>query len=292
MKKAILKKAVFAATVLLLMAGVLGCSSKKDGKNPSAKNGVQLVKAVTNGSLAPYMYLNEKDELTGTDIEIVKEVFKRLPQYELQIDIADALQGVLSGQYDIAVNNYGYSKARGESYYYSLPYKTTYNVYIQRPGDKPLTSLKDISERNYKIELNAGGLTASALETWNEQNPNSKINIVYTDVDFMTRFQHVIDGVSGLAIDDGPILDTLLGKFGMVGKLVGNEIDPDTEDFLYPQNNTYFLLTKDEKGRAIRDAITPVLKEMKADGTLTKITRQFLGKDESPKDQYMQNPLN
>jgi len=53
-----------------------------------------------------------------------------------------------------------------------------------------------------------------------------------------------------LAIDDGPILDTLLGKFGMVGKLVGNEIDPDTEDFLFPHNNTYFLLTKDEKGRA------------------------------------------
>jgi len=36
----------------------------------------------------------------------------------------------------------------------------------------------------------------------------------------------------------------------MVGKLVGNEIDPDTEDFLFPHNNTYFLLTKDEKGRA------------------------------------------
>jgi len=33
-------------------------------------------------------------------------VFNRLPQYELKIEQADALQGVLSGQYDIAVNNY------------------------------------------------------------------------------------------------------------------------------------------------------------------------------------------
>jgi len=289
MRKATVKKAILAATVLLFTAGILGCA-KKDNKN--AADGVQLVKAVTGGSLAPYMYLNEKDELTGTDIEIVKEVFRRLPQYELQIDIADALQGVLSGQYDIAVNNYGYSNARGESYYYSLPYKTTYNVYIQRPDDKPLTSLKDISERKYKIELGAGGLTASALENWNELNPNYKINIIYTAVGMMERFQHVIDRVTDLCIDDGPILDTLIGRFGMEGKLVGNEIDPDTEDFLYPHNNTYFLLTKDEKGRAIRDAISPVLREMKADGTLARITRQFLGKDESPKDEYMQNPLN
>jgi len=187
MKKAILEKAVFAVTVLLVTVVVSGCSSKKDGKDPAAKGGVQVVKAVTNGSLAPYMYVNEKEELTGTDIEIVREVFKRLPQYELQIDIADALQGVLSGQYDIAVNNYGYTPARGETYYYSLPYKTTYNVYIQRPDDKPLTSLKDISDRKYKIELGAGSLTAAMLEKWNELNPNNKINIVYTDINFVTH---------------------------------------------------------------------------------------------------------
>jgi len=293
MKKAIFKNAVFAATVLLLMAGgVLGCSPKKDGKNLSAKDGVQLVKAVTVGTLAPFMYVNEKDELTGTDIEIIKEVFKRLPQYKLTIDIADALQGVLSGKYDIAVNNYGYTKVRSESYYYSLPYKTSYNVYIQRPGDKPLTSLKDVSERKYKTEVEAGGLKATALEAWNEQNPNSKINIVYTDVDFMNKLQHIIDGVSDVAIDDGPIFDTLLGRFGMTGKLVKNEIDPNTENFLFPQSNTYFLLTKDEKGRALREEINTVLKEMKADGTLAKITKQFLGRDLSPKDEYMQNTVN
>jgi polar amino acid transport system substrate-binding protein len=272
-----------------LTAGSYGCSKKVETKDGE----VQVVKAVTGGSLAPYMYVDDKEELIGTDIDIVKEVFRRLPQYELKIEIADALQGVLSGQYDIAVNNYGYTKARGESYYYSLPYKKSFNVYIQRPDDTPLTSLQDIADRKYKIELGAGGLTAAALESWNEQNPDHKINILYTDIDFATRYQHVIDGVTDLAIDDGPIVDTLLGRFGMEGKLVGNEIDPKTEDFLNQHNNTYFLLTKDEKGKAIRDAITPVLQEMKKDGTIAEITKKYLGKDESPKDdEYMQAPLN
>lgn len=91
-------------------------------------------------------------------------MFNRLPQYELKIEQADALQGVLSGQYDIAVNNYGYTDERAESYYFSLPYKTSFNEYIQRTGDEPLTSLTDLADRGYKIELSAGSLTANALE--------------------------------------------------------------------------------------------------------------------------------
>lgn len=177
------------------------------------------------------MFVDENNELTGVDIEIAKEVFRRIPEYDLEITVADALQGVLSGQYDIAINNYGYTDERAESYYFSYPYKTTFNVYIQRPDDTPLTSLEDLADRGYKIELNAGGLTANALEQWNADNPEHQINILYTDTNFQVKFEHLIDGTTDVAIDDGPILDTLLGKFGLEGQLVGNEIDPETEDF-------------------------------------------------------------
>ena len=47
---------------------------------------------------------------------------------------------------------------RAESYYFSLPYKTSFNEYIQRTGDEPLTSLTDLADRGYKIELSAGSL--------------------------------------------------------------------------------------------------------------------------------------
>ena len=226
------------------------------------------------------------------DIDILKEVFNRLPQYDLQIEIADALQGVLSGQYDIAVNNYGYTEERAESYYFSYPYKTTYNVYIQRPDDEPLTSLQDIADRGYKIELEAGGLTANALEQWNEENPDHQIDIIYIETNFQVKFEHIVDGTTDLAIDDGPILDTLLEKFGLEGKLVGNDIDDATQDFLFPHNNTYFLFGKNEEGAALREDVDKVLKEMKEDGTLEKITTGYFGKDTSPKDEYFEETIN
>lgn len=276
----------------ILAAGITAASLIVGTATVFADSDVTVVKGVTGGSLAPYFYVGEEDELTGVDIDIVKEVFNRLPQYELQIDIADALQGVISGQYDIAINNYGYTDERAESYYYSYPYKTSFNEYIQRADDEPLTSLEDLADRGYKIELGAGSLTANALEKWNEENPDHQINIVYSNADFQVKYQHIVDGVADVAIDDGPLIDNLLPNFGLEGKLVANAIDEETEDFLFPQNNTYFLFGKNEKGAALREDVNKVLKEMKEDGTLAQITEKYLGKDTSPDEKYFEETIN
>ena len=69
-------------------------SSSAEGSSASDSGEKKVIKAVTSGTLAPYFYVNDDNELTGVDIDIVKEVFNRLPQYELKIEQADALQGV------------------------------------------------------------------------------------------------------------------------------------------------------------------------------------------------------
>lgn len=267
-------------------------ASEASSATASSAGEVVKVKGVTAGSLAPYFYVDDDNNLVGIDIEIAQEAFSRIPGYELEIEIADALQGVLSGQYDIAINNYGYTEERAESYYFSFPYKTTFNEYIQRTGDEPLTSLKDVADRGYKIELSAGSLTGSALETWNKENPDSQIEIIYSETDFQVRYQNIVNGVTDLAIDDGPIIENLLPRFGLEGQLVANEIDPDTEEFLFPKNNTYFLLTKNERGAQIREELNKVLKEMKEDGTIGKITEKYLGVDTSVNPKYLEETVN
>lgn len=267
-------------------------ASEASSATASSAGEVVKVKGVTGGSLAPYFYVDDDNNLVGIDIEIAQEAFSRIPGYELEIEIADALQGVLSGQYDIAINNYGYTEERAESYYFSFPYKTTFNEYIQRTGDEPLTSLKDVADRGYKIELSAGSLTGSALETWNKENPDSQIEIIYSETDFQVRYQNIVNGVTDLAIDDGPIIENLLPRFGLEGQLVANKIDPDTEEFLFPKNNTYFLLTKNERGAQIREELNKVLKEMKEDGTIGKITEKYLGVDTSVNPKYLEETVN
>ena len=282
----------FNRLTAVLLAGVTAASLTGGAVSVFADSDVKVIKGVTSGSLSPYFYVGDDNELTGVDIDIVKEVFNRLPQYELQIDTADALQGVISGQYDIAINNYGYTDERAESYYFSFPYKTSFNEYIQRADDEPLTSLQDLADRGYKIELTAGSLTANALEQWNEENPDHQIEIVYDNTNFQVRYQNIVDGVTDVAIDDGPLIDNLLPNFGLEGQLVPNPIDDETQEFLFPQNNTYFLFGKNEEGAALREDVDAVLKEMKEDGTLAEITEKYLGKDTSPDEKYFEETIN
>lgn len=300
MKKNIVKRLLTTVLAATLAVGALaGCGSADAGNAGSNTGGnsadasVTKVVIATKGSPAPYMVVDENNEIGGSDIDILKAIFERLPQYEIEVVKADdPLTGLTSGLYDLAVNNYAWRDERGELYYYSLPYKTGYDVFIQRTGDAPLAGLQDIADRGYKIEVNAGNNKAIALEHWNEENPDHQIEIIYAESDFQIKFQNIVDGKTDVAIDDGPILDTLIGRFGLENDLVGNPIDAETQEFISPHNSTYFLFPKDEKGAALREDVNQVIKELKADGTLAKILTQYFGKDTSPADEDLQATLN
>ena len=291
MKKNIVNK-ILSSVLLggLVLGSLAGCGTKETGGDAS---GVQKVTVATSGSPAPYMVVDENNEIGGSDIEILQAIFDRLPQYELEIIKADdPLTGLTSGLYDIAVNNYAWRDERGELYYYSLPYKTSYDVFIQRVGDEPLTGLQDLADRGYKVEVGAGNNKALALEHWNEENPDHQINIVYSESNFQIKFQNIVDGKTDVAIDDGPILDTLIGQFGMENDLVGNPIDADTQEFISPHNCSYFLFPKDEGGAALREDVDAKLKEIYEDGTLSEILIRYFGVDTKPAAEDLEATLN
>lgn len=289
MKNKILKRAIATLGVTAaLISSVTGCGSTASASDTdkSADSDVTTVRVATTGSPAPYMVVDENSEIGGSDIEILKAIFDKLPQYKLDIiKTDDPLTGLTSDLYDLAVNNYAWRDERGELYYYSLPYKTGYDVYIQRKDDEPLTGLQDLADRGYKTEVSAGSNKALALEHWNEENPDHQINIVYSDSDFQVKFQNIVDGKTDVAIDDGPILDTLVGEFGLENDLVGNTIDADTQEFISPHNSSYFLFQKNEKGDALRKDVDEALLEIKEDGTLAEILTNYFGKDTSPADE-------
>ena len=284
-----------AGVTALLLGSVTGCGASSNADAADSKNGnnVTTITVATKGSPAPYMVVDENNEISGSDIEILKAVFEKLPQYKLEIIKADdPLTGLTGGLYDIAVNNYAYQDERGELYYFSLPYKTVYDVQIQRTGDEPITGLQDIADRGYKTEVNAGSNKALALEHWNEENPEHQIELVYSESDFQVKFQNIVDGKTDVAIDDGPILDTLIGKFGLEEELVGNPVDEDTQEFISPHNCSYFLFAKDDKGAALREDVDKALLEIKEDGTLSKILTDYFGQDTSPSDEELESTPN
>jgi polar amino acid transport system substrate-binding protein len=135
MKKKAIVNRVFASIFasVFAAASVTGCGSADesgaasteatqitDAQTPLAaepekedKAEVRKIIAATHGSPAPYITVDENNQAQGSDIDILKAVFERLPQYEVEIVVAeDPLTGLTSGLYDIAVNNYGWGDER------------------------------------------------------------------------------------------------------------------------------------------------------------------------------------
>ncbi len=295
--KNILKTLTVAALTLTLAVSSTGCGKKASANTESTDENtpaVTTIHAVTGGSPAPYITVNEDGLYSGYDIEVLNAVFDKLPQYDLDLKTADfdaIFTGLTAGNYQLAVNNFSYREERAESYYFSFPYDEITYVFVQRAGDKPLTSLQDATDRGYKIESNAGGNVTNAIEQWNRENPDSQIEIIYSEADLSVWFEHIEDGTADFRIDDLPIYNAYLDEFGFKN-LQKTELSDEETAKISTALDAYFLFPKSEEGKALRDDIDAALKELQEDGTLLQLSQKYFGADQVPDASKFETPIN
>ena len=270
--------------------------NSNDNANAATENSgdVTVINAVTGGSPKPYISVEEDGSYSGYDIEVLQAVFDRLPQYSLNLQTAefDAIfSGLTAGNYQIAVNNFSYNEKRAESYYYSFPYDEIKYVFVQRADDEPLTSLQDAADRGYKIEAGAGVNVTNVIEKWNEENPDSQIEIIYTEADLSVVFEHIQDGTSDFRVDDLPIYNSYIEEFGFDG-LQKSELSAEETAKFSTALDAYFLFPLNDEGAALREDVNKVLKELQADGTLEELSQKYFGADQVPSADKFETPIN
>lgn len=283
-----IKKLGAAALALTLAAGLTGCGTEATGGE------VTTIHAVTGGSPAPYITVDADGNYSGYDIEVLNAVFDKLPQYSLDLQTAEfdgIFTGLTTGNYQLAVNNFSYREERAESYYFSYPYDEITYVFVQRADDEPLTSLQDAADRGYKIESNAGGNVTNAIEQWNQENPDSQIEIIYSEADLSIWFEHIEDGTADFRIDDLPIYNSYLEEFGFQN-LQRTELSAEETAKISTALDAYFLFPKTEEGAALREDINAVIKELAEDGTLRELSEKYFGADQVPDASKFETPIN
>lgn len=290
MRKNLFKKVITTTLAIALAVGVTACGniSKKE------EDGVTTIHAVTGGSPAPYITVDEDGNYSGYDIEVLNAVFEKLPQYKLDLQTAefDAIfTGLTAGNYQLGVNNFSYREERAENYYFSYPYDEITYVFVQREGDEPLTSLQDAADRGYKIEANAGGNVTNAIEQWNEENPDSQIEIIYSESDLAVWFEHIEDGTADFRIDDLPIYNSYVEEFGFEN-LQKTELSEEETARISTALDAYFIFPKSEEGKELREDVNEALKELREDGTLLELSQKYFGADQVPDESKFETPIN
>lgn len=297
-------------TLILLTAGLSGCgssgsSSTSDttdtagaasaestadtGTAGKGDGSVTTIYAATSGSTNPYTTVDENNNVTGYDCEILKEAFNRLPQYDLEFvvtDFSSIFSGVTSGTYQIACNNFSYNDERSESYLYSYPYDKISYVFVTKKDSKPVTTFADAAGLTF--EGSSGVSVTTAVEKWNEDNPDQVINISYTEAETPVILQHIEDGSVDFGIIDLAMYVAYQEQYEF--NIQKNDLSEEDSQKIAENNYAYFLYSYDNKD--LRDEVNTALKEMEEDGTISRISEEWFGQDTAPEKEQFEKTIN
>lgn len=248
--------------------------------------------AATSGAPNPYIIQNSDGSLGGYDIEVLNAVFDRLPQYNLKYTVTEfgsVLTGITSGQFQIAVNNLSYNKDRAASYLYSYPYDKVSYVFVQKKDATPIVSLSDAGSKKLVMEGDAGVNVTNAVENYNKSNPDAQIKINYTEAGTQITLQHIEDGTTDFGIIDKAMYVSYVKTYGF-NDLQSNDVPADEQAGITDDLYSYFLFAQDND--ALRQDVDTVLKELKTDGTLTKIAEKYYSSDQAPEADKYEKTIN
>ena len=277
------RRIVLATLIASIAIGMLtACGSGKveaSAENSTPEKNVRVIKAATSAIPRPFTYQDENNELTGHNIELIKAVFDRLPQYKLEIETTEfqsIFVGIDSGIYQLGVNNIAKNPEREEKYLYTDAEMKNHYIVVTNSEIK-YDENGDLSQLAGKKYIGpAGNDKTTIVEKYNDENSDSQIEIEYTDADIQQYFEAVESGKADFFIMDEPVYK------GYYAKEFNFQVNVARLDNIKSAAYSYFIVGKQDTQLA--EDINKALKEVIADGTSKKISEKYLGDDYSPYD--------
>lgn len=283
MKKNFLQAAALVG--LALMLG--GCSEQKEAaKTEAAQESAETTEAQTeteaettaeakeeegdtftvgfDQDFPPMGFVGENGEYTGFDLELAEEVAGRLGKKFVAQPIAwDSKDMELeSGNIDCIWNGFTIT-GREDAYTWTTPYMENSQVFVVGK-DSGIATLADLAGKI--VEVQADSSAEAALKE--DEALASTFGTLQTTPDYNTAFMDLEMGAV-----DAIAMDVIVA---------GYQIEQRKADFVILDE----ALAAEEYGvgfkkgnEALRDQVQEQLEAMAADGTLTKISEKWFGKD-------------
>jgi cystine transport system substrate-binding protein len=261
-----MRKSLFLSIVAFLFIGVLaGCSSNKEASG-SKKDKVldrikesKVLKVGFEGTYPPFNFLNDKQKYDGFDVDISKEIAKRIGvKAEFVATKWDSLLGGLkSDKFDIIIGQMSVTEERKKSVDFTDPYVVTGSVLVTRKDTSNITKLEDIKGKNVGV---GGGTT---FEEVAKSVDGANVKLYKTVNDYIADLENNrLDVI---------INDQLLMSYNIKEKSL-------------PIKITSGILNKDEIGMAIKKGnedfvkkVNKSLADIKEDGTYKEIYKKWFG---------------
>ena len=267
-----LGKLLGVATLALGVFVVAGCADDAGSSNKAAVNkDAKTIVVATRGTARPYSYTDDKGNLTGYDVELVKEIERRNPNlhFEFKPMATDAAFVAMdAGQVDMIANQMRRNPTREAKYNYTNEVNNYSTRKLAVKNDRnDINSLEDLKGK--KIVVTISSEFRELVDEFNK-TANPPIEVVYTDKGSAESLNLVATGRADAAGEYEYVINSAVKDRGLPVKAVGDVLA------VVP---TYFLTKKTDDMKKVADQIDKTMKEMKADGTLKKLSEQYLGGD-------------
>ena len=235
----------------------------------------------------PYIWTDENNELQGYDIEVTKEIFSRLPQYDYEfVTTSEWLTGLDAGLYDFTVQHAGFNQERAEKYIFSDAYNADPHGILIRDDNDEIKGLEDLP--GHTTEVSAGSNNANIFEAYNEAHPDAQIVLNYVDESAINMTpQQVSLGNVDFYFFTAATLRSQVEELGLDNvKII--ELPPSEKDaWAGTVTGNFFIAPKGKE--ALLDDINGAFEEALADGTIERIARETTGDAVSvPTQEYIE----
>lgn len=256
-------KMILILTVMTVMVG--GCSKKSEDTSLADIQAKGKLVLGLDDAFPPMGFQNDKQEIVGFDIDVAKEVCKRMGvELVIQPISWDAKELELSTKnIDCIWNGMSYNPERDEAMTLSSTYMKNKQVAVVLAN----SDINNLAELSGKVVIIQNGSTASDAMDANEAFKNSLKELVKVE----DNVQALLDlKVSG---SDAVVMDEVVARYytekeeGIYKVLDESLADED------------YVIGFRKGEESLCSEVEKHMKEMAADGTLAKISENWFGTD-------------
>lgn len=252
-----------AATVLAVLTLLAACGGSDQSTLDKVKS-EKVIKIGTEGTYSPFSYHDKTtNKLTGYDVEVSRAVGKKMGvKVEFVESTFDAIfAGLTSNRFDAVGNQVTVTPERQKLYAFSEPYTVSEGVIVVKADNTKVKSLADLK-----------GLTSAQSTTTTfaklAKDAGAKVQAVEAFPQAITLVKQ--GRVDAVINDKLAVLEYLASTKETEVKIVGTAGEKTEQAFAFRKKDT-----------ALSREFNKVLDELRADGTLAKISKKYFKEDVS-----------
>ena len=226
-------------------------------------NSTGVIRIANTQASPPWSMLDENNKLTGYDVEMARELAKRMGVREIKF-VGDTyknfVEGLKTDKYDLVMNDMTPTETRRKQVDFSVPYGVeVFRIFVRKDNS-------DITSKATLKGKKVGVSTGSSNETW------ARENLTESDIRGYDNGALIFNDIANGRIDA-----VIISHFG--GMKYAQERGIPVKEVGEPL--TYQLaaaaLAKGQK--PLQDAVNKALESMLKDGTVARLSDRFVGRE-------------